>query len=312
WPLTSVSPSTTSSATASYLTALPPVEHGVLGFLMYFPEYNHVFNMLSFRSPDRLHEDLIVRGFLPEKYLTQPTVLAMLEDSGILVGAYNNTQYAGSGLSRLIYTDHLPYHYFALGDMLWLAQQQLELPARQFQFLYWSTPDTIAHTYGARSGAYVHEVFMLLSTVKQLLIPQLDDDTAMIICADHGHIDGNDDEAIDLTKISGLVDLFRVPPAGEGRAPQLFIRPGYVDEAKAQLLAAGNMLVLTRDEYIASKLLGDATPRQDILEKLGDLVVLPHGSRRTLYPYEMRPHTAMVGRHGGLSPEEMVIPLIVF
>jgi hypothetical protein len=51
-------------------------------------------------------------------------------------------------------------------------------------------------------------------------------------------------------------------------------------------------------------------PRLDA--SLGDLLALPHGYRRTLYTYQPRQHSAMIGRHGGLMPEEMVVPLLVF
>ena len=69
WPVTSIFPSTTSAAMASLTTGVPPAVHGVIGFLMYFPEYQHVFNMLSFTTPQTEHTDLLSFGFQPETYL---------------------------------------------------------------------------------------------------------------------------------------------------------------------------------------------------------------------------------------------------
>ncbi len=51
WPLTSMFPSTTSAVMSSLTTGVPPAQHGVIGYLMYFPEYGRVFNMLSFTTP---------------------------------------------------------------------------------------------------------------------------------------------------------------------------------------------------------------------------------------------------------------------
>ncbi len=44
---------------------------------------------------------------------------------------------------------------------------------------------------------------------------------------------------------------------------------------------------------------------------LGDLLVLPRDRARLLYPYTRQVHTAMIGRHGGLSPAEMLVSLLV-
>lgn len=312
WPLTSVSPSTTSSASASFLTALPPAMHGVLGFLMYFPEYQRVFNMLTFQSPTVRGEELTQFGFRPEDYFESPTVLALLDRAGINANAYTYAGYAGSGLSRLLYCHQQPHPYVALGDLFSRVLQQIQGPSRQFQLLYWSNLDTVAHNTGACSEAFAIELSLLIALLRDEIFPRLDEDTAFIICADHGHIDGNDNEAIDLSSIPGLLDLFRMVPAGEGRETHLFIRSGEVEHARELLEIAGHMQVFTREAFLDSGLLGGYPTRPEIQERLGDLVVFPHGSRRTLFPYEPRPHTAMIGRHGGLSPEEMLVPLLVW
>ena len=79
----------------------------------------------------------------------------------------------------------------------------------------------------------------------------------------------------------------------------------------AGLAATGQVTILTKEEVLALGLLGDARA-PDYAARLGDVLVLPHGSRRMMYDYQARPHTAMRGRHGGPSPEEMLVPLLVF
>ncbi len=69
WPVTSIFPSTTSAAMASLTTGVPPAVHGVIGFLMYFPEYQHVFNMLKLHHPaNRAHGSALLR--LPARDLS--------------------------------------------------------------------------------------------------------------------------------------------------------------------------------------------------------------------------------------------------
>jgi len=309
-PLTSVFPSTTSAAMTSLLYGLQPCEHGVIGFLMYLPRYGRVFNMLNFHSPDAENADLLSLGFRPDAYVGRANILRRLADVGVLARGYTLLPYVSSGLSGLIYAGTRPHAYVALGDLLAAALGQLPAALPQLHLLYWSSLDTIAHASGAGSDGYHRELQVLVTTLRDQVIAALDDDTALLVCADHGHIDGDDGEAINLSAHPELTRLFRVPPAGEGRATRLFLKPGTISEATHCLREIGGMTVLTRDQGRA--LLGDAPPRADLDDSLGDLLVLPHGSRRTLYAYQPRPHTAMIGRHGGLSPDEMIVPLLVF
>ncbi len=309
-PLTSVFPSTTSAAMTSLLYGVQPCEHGVIGYLVYLPRYGRVFNMLNFHSPDAANVDLLTLGFQPEAYVGRANILRRLEDARILARGYTLLPYVSSGLSGLIYAAMRPHAYIALGDLLASALGQLPAALPQFHLLYWSSLDTIAHASGANSEGYQREVQMLITTLRDQVIEKLDDDTALLICADHGHIDGDDGEAINLSAHQELTRFFRVSPAGEGRATQLFLEPGTAQEATRILREIGGMAVLPRDQGRA--LLGDAPLRAVLEDSLGDLLVLPYGSRRTLFAYQSRPHTAMIGRHGGLSPEEMIVPLLVF
>ncbi len=61
WPLTSMFPSTTSAVMSSLTTGVPPAQHGVIGYLMYFPEYGRVFNMLSFTTPVGARRSALLR-----------------------------------------------------------------------------------------------------------------------------------------------------------------------------------------------------------------------------------------------------------
>jgi hypothetical protein len=311
WPITTVFPSTTAAALSSYLSALPPAQHGIIGFSMYFPEYHRPFNMLNLRSLQEDRTELTALGFVPEEYIGHPTVLKRLRDAGVLAGGFVKDIFAFNGLSRLTYHDCAPYPFLAPGDLMSMTLDQLRVSLPVFQFVYWSHLDSIAHTYGPRSEAYHDELQMLATVILRQLLPRMDGDSALIICADHGHLDGDDDQAINLTEMHELIQLFRAAPAGEGMALQLFLQPGAEARAQALLSNIEGLTVLTREEFLHLHLLGDPPYHPGLPERIGDLILLPHGSRRFLYQYQRRPHTAMMGRHGGLTPEQMVVPLLV-
>jgi hypothetical protein len=229
-----------------------------------------------------------------------------------MVGPYTYHQYAGSGLSRLLYHGFPPHPYVAFGDLLSMSLDQFRTPVSQFLLLYWSNLDTIAHLHGAGSTAYALELSLLASVLREQILPALDEESALLLIADHGHIDGDDGEAVNLMHVPGLTKLFRVPPAGEGRASHMFIRPGYERRACTLLENIGHLHVLPKEEFLASGLLGNTPLHPKLRERIGDLIVFPDGSRRLLYDYQPRLHAAMAGRHGGLSPEEMLVPLMLW
>lgn len=311
WPITTVFPSTTTAALSSYLSALPPSQHGVIGFSMYFPEYQRTFNMLNLHSLGDDRIDLLSLGFVPEDYIGHPTVLKRLRDAGVLAGGFVKDLYAFNGLSRLTYHDCEPYAFLAPGDLISMTVDQLSTPLPVFQFVYWSHLDTIAHTYGPRSDAYRNELQMLATVILQQLRPRLDDDTALVICADHGHLEGAGDPVIDLTDLTDLTQLFRAAPAGEGLVQHIFLQPGTETRARRALQAVEELTILTREELLRLELLGGPPWHPGLLDRIGDLILLPHGSRRFLYQYQRRPRTFMNGRHGGMTPEQMVVPLMV-
>ncbi len=311
-PLTTVFPSTTSAAITSIVTGLPPAQHGVIGFLMYFPQYGRVFNTLNFRAPEDPHLELTTLGFVPETYIGHPSLMRRLRNADILSGGYVDGAYAGSGLSRLVYHDCAPYAYATLGDLFGAALEQLTAPVPQCLLLYWAALDTIAHTYGAGSTAYAYELQMLATVIREQVIPQLDAESALLIIADHGHIDGDDARAINLMPEAELRQLFRVPPAGEGQAMQLFIQPEAREYARTLLARIDDVTILTRQQMLQLGLLGAGPLHPRLSDALADFLLLPHHGRRLLYHYQPRPHTAMIGRHGGLTHDEMVVPLLVF
>jgi len=311
WPITTVFPSTTSAALSSYLSALPPSQHGVIGFSMYFPEHHRPFNMLNLHSLEEDRANLLSLGFVPEDYIGHPTVLKRLRDACVLAGGFVKDIYAFNGLSRLTYHDCEPYAFLAPGDLIGMTMDQLSTPLPVFQFVYWSHLDTIAHTYGPRSDAYRDELQMLATVIMHQLLPRMDGDTALIICADHGHLEGVGDPVINLTDMPELVGLFRAAPAGEGLAQHIFLQPGTESRARELLMAIEGLTILTREELLHLRLLGDPPYHPGLLERIGDLILLPHGACRFLFQYQRRPHTSMNGRHGGMTPEQMVVPLLV-
>jgi hypothetical protein len=107
----------------------------------------------------------------------------------------------------------------------------------------------------------------------------------------------------------GLLGSVRVL-AGEGRLRQLYTAPG---DAEAVLARWRERLgdrawVVTRDEAFAAGWFGARNPQ--LAERFGDVLVAMRDDGAVMtnaLPKEL----SLVGMHGSLTPDEMLVPLLV-
>ncbi|MFC6344199.1 alkaline phosphatase family protein, partial [Nocardioides hankookensis] len=98
---------------------------------------------------------------------------------------------------------------------------------------------------------------------------------------------------------------------GEARFRHLYCQRGAVDDVVATWTSVlgDRATVLARHDAIARGWFGPVLP--GVLPRLGDVVVACHDDTAVLstrdFPYE----ATLVGLHGSLTPDEMLIPLLV-
>lgn len=89
----------------------------------------------------------------------------------------------------------------------------------------------------------------------------------------------------------------------------LFIKPGHVDFVRAYFEKSwsGQFAFLDPSEAVAKGLFGPGTPHPRLADRLGDLIV---AARNDAYLWWAEKENLLVGRHGGLSAEEMIVPFL--
>ena len=98
---------------------------------------------------------------------------------------------------------------------------------------------------------------------------------------------------------------------GEARFRHLYARTG----AEADVCAAWTEFlgpaadVMTRDQAIARGWFGDVIPT--VYPRLGDVVVAMRGDHSVFSSVDFAYEMTLVGLHGSLTPDEMVIPILV-
>lgn len=308
--LSSTFPSTTSTALTSIFTGLTPSEHSVIGYNMYVPHYGVIFNTLSMN----LAYGHIGGIDLAEDFskISSPW-LPLLKNEGCEVKTFTRRNLVRSGLSNVIHRHQEIISYNLSTDLMVQLRRALKRPGRLFACVYYPGVDTLEHGYGPYSEEASAEIESFENIVKNQLIDRLPDETKretlMLVTSDHGVVQTMRTYFLDTP---GINDSFLIPPTGDMRATYLF--PKYEQEEKlreALTEKLEGMSVLQSTILIDNEAFGPAKTSNLLKTAVGKLSVVSQHKNIILYPYHTGNRSQRVqGAHGGMTPEEMLVPLL--
>jgi hypothetical protein len=317
--LTSVVPSTTCAALTSLWTGRSPAEHGILGYEIFLREFGLVANMIT-HEPAAFHGEagsLYRAGLDPLTFLPVPTMGPHLAAHGVETHAHLHYSLSGSGLSRMHYPDVNVRPYAGVSD-LWISVRQLAeapLSSKRYLWVYYGGVDGLSHRYGPDSPqakadfeAFVRGLFMHFL---EPLDPQVGKRTLFVMLADHGQVTTRKDPHYELGSHPGLARRLHMSPTGENRLAYLYPRPGQteaVDEYVQRTWPAG-FLPLSSGFALDSGLFGPGEPAATARDRLGDIILVSQGEAYLWWAAKENP---LIGRHGGLSRDEMLVPLFAY
>jgi hypothetical protein len=315
-PLTSVTPSTTATALTTLWTGASPLQHGILGYEVWLREYGVVANMIV-HAPAAAPADvggLKRSGFVPEAFLPVETLGAHLARQGVQVQAWMPAPLARSGLSTMQMAQARIYPYRSVSD-LWISlADRLAEPAgeRLYAYVYWPDVDTLAHAFGPQDERVSGELELFTRAAERFFFERLGPDglkdTLFLLTADHGHIQTTPAPEYELRRHPRLAEMLHIQPTGETRLAYLYPRPGNEADVQAYIEQAlpGEFAVIPTAQAVAAGLFGPGEPTPLIASRLGDCIAIARGHA---YLWWANKENHLFGRHGGLSPEEMLIPL---
>lgn len=316
-PLTSITPSTTSAALTSLWTGRSAAEHGVAGYELWLKEYGVVTNMIA-HAPINFQGDmgsLSKAGFRPETFLPFKTFGTHLAEQGVQPYAFQHHTILRSGLSQMFFRDVDTQPVGTPAD-LWVNVRQLiesRPHERQYIWVYWGEVDHLSHFYGPddeRVAAEFHAFSeaMLYSFINRLS-PAARRGTILLLTADHGQIHTHKSPRYEVSNHPELVQQLPLMPTGENRLMYLFQRPGRPNGVRDYFESTwpGEFAALEPALAVEKGLFGPGQPHEHLFDRLGDWVM---AARSDAYLWWADKENRLVGRHGGLSPEEMLVPLL--
>lgn len=319
FPITSVSPSTTATALTSIWTGVDPLRHGILGYEMWVKEFSMVINTIL-HMPSSYSNDsgsLVKAGFDPTNFLNNAPFGTYLQTSGIGSHSFMPYTILGSGLSQM-HSAKTSLHGYVSESDLWINLRDClnSKPAKpKFIYAYWSLVDTLMHRYGPADERVTSQFELMSEMMQTQLFDQLEDwarkDTLFLLTADHGSVFTPPYAHFELSSHPDLLANLVMLPTCENRMPFLYIKPGkemavrdYFEHAWPE-----QFTLLTRQQALDLHLfgIGEAHPKLD--GRIGDLIAVSH---QDAYLWWANKANLMLGRHGGLSEDEMLVPLFGF
>ena len=316
-PITSVFPSTTTAATTTFATGAAPAEHGMLGYELFLREFSRTANMIYLSGRGAQQSGELARlGLDYEKFVPTPSIAQRFGQAGIPTFALLPSYILDSGLSRLQYRGAQTVPYVTSSDM-WVGLRHL-LTARagrpMLVSVYWPHIDSVMHHYGSGTEMVAAEIrnvaYSLGRELLDGLAPGARKGTLLVICADHGQMRSRPRDAVKLQMYPDLAGRLLFGPTGEARAAYLYARQG----EKAALLAglrkrlSEEFAAWDSEQALASGLFGTGHPSSEALSRLGDVVVVGRQTYSLQVDGIHKPPADLPGRHGALSPAEMLAP----
>lgn len=290
-PITTVAPSTTSTALTSITTGLPPGEHGLVGYR--FAVHGEVLNVLRWST---LAGD--ARETIPPTKL-QPLAPFLGQRPPVVTRA----EYRGSGFTAA-HLDGVRFWGYRTVATLVTEVERLLGQAEPFIFCYYDGLDKVAHEYGLRDHFAAELAFV--DRVVDHMVSRLPPNAVLLVTADHGQVDVGDA----VLPLASEVLVQCSMQSGEGRFRWLHARPGRARELyDAARACHGDMAwVVPRDEVIRQGWFGPVVS-EAAAARLGDVALVARDTIAFDDPQDTGPYR-LVGRHGSLTSAEMFVPLV--
>ena len=303
--VTSVYPSTTTAALTTYYSGKPPFETGWIAWSQYFKEYGRAVDMLQHRE-SYLHEDLSkARMNVFENIVNYETIFEKIEKASPDVKAFElMPSYSDRRSRRSIRTDNID-------EIIDNIELLTKIPDKKFMMAYSDKPDGLLHKYGTTSTE-VKEFVLEAETKIKNLREKLDDDTLIIVSADHGHKDI--DKYYSILDYPKILDCLFMPISFESRFVGFWVKEDKKKEFEEEFNKefGEEFWLLKKEEFLEKNFLGFGEKHPKVDDFLGNYVAISTaGSMIQIETFLVEGKGLKKSTHCGLSREEMEVPIFV-
>lgn len=280
----------TSVATSTLATGYPPARHGLISYLLRLSEDSPPVNTLWWYRTDGSTPSLDLSSFLPA-----PNLAERLAAAGARAVVVEPAGYLGSPLNRVLYRGAETRGVEGVENMAETAVEEAAV-TRTMVVCYLPFVDAAGHAAGTTSHAY-REALDLVTSVWFSLGENLPPGVVLVGTADHGMIDVEAGKRVHLA-----------PPAslrmyGDDRV--IYVKGDQGEAARFATTIPGTWVPIEE----AGPLWGPPPFHPELERRLPAGLIIADAGTALHYPGN---DLLMVGYHGGLTEDELRIPLLVW
>jgi hypothetical protein len=309
-PLTTVFPTTTATAISTYMSGLPPQQHGMTGWFTYLRALGSVAAVLPFR-PRHGGRSFADSGIDINEIFTWQSVFDRIKRPGfallpdyIVDSAYSRK---GCGSARRVGYESLNGLFDSVGKVVKGGSGE------KYIYAYWPGLDAMAHEFGIESEQVAGHFREIDRGVERMAGSLGGTDTLMLVCADHGLIDTTPERTIRLERHPVLARSLLLPLCGEPRVAYCYVAPGheqlFVSYVENELNE--QFYCVPSDALVDGGFFGPGPPHEDLKRRVGDYTLIARENYIIKDSVAGESEFQQIGVHGGLSDEERFVPLLI-
>ena len=309
--ITSVIPSTTAAAITTFVTGVAPQQHAITGWFMHFKELGVVSTILYFK-PRMEGQPFTAQGVKVEDILDTRCFSEKIKTSSYMV---THAEIIDSDFLKANSKSSKILGHKTLGDFFLQIRKAIDSHAgRKYIYAYWSKFDSVSHEYGTNSKEAKKHFLEIDKKINSFINDIKGTNTTLIITADHGFIDTTKKRIIKLEDHPKLKECLTLPFCGEPRLVYCYVHPGKAKQFEIYVKNKLNRFCsLHKSEEIINKnYFGLFKPNPRLMDRVGDYVLIMKENYVFIDKVLKEERHFYIGNHGGVSKEEMYVPLIVF
>lgn len=303
-------------------------QHGLYEWQYYEPRLDRLVIPLLFSwAGSRQRDQLKAANVDPAALYPPRPVYPDLAAAGIRSTIFSHREYTPSTYSDAAYRGAAGViGCLTLPEALVHLRAAAERAAGPAYFVfYYDRLDAIAHEYGPNASHLDAEFDAFLTVLERQFLARLGGrgDVLVLLVADHGEVETDPATTVYLNTDPAFAGFERflkrnrrgelLVAAGSPRDFFLYVHDEMLDEARAFLARrlAGRADVVRTADLIAAGYFGSRPPSAAFLARAGNLVILPYRGEAVWWYEKDRFEQRFYGHHGGLTPQEMEIPLLL-
>lgn len=287
--ISSVFPPTTTAATTSLQSGLSPMEHGWLGWSLYFKEINE---NVSIYPNTKDNKEIISDCNIANKFIPFKDIIDIINEN-TAIHAYSVSPFGTCKVETL-------------EDFTYNIRKICDTKESTYIYAYWPEPDSTMHSHGCHSKE-AKSCLLEINNYIENLCKNLEN-TLLIITADHGHINAKAKLILDYPELLNTLERL---PSIEPRSLNFFVKNGMETRFVSQFNRhfKNDFILLTKEEVLKKELFGTGNENPKFKDFLGDFLAIST-SNTTIFKTEQECQN-LIGVHAGLTASEMMVPLII-